>query len=100
MQEIISRNTVPWTDVEITISFRPADPRLAKILKDPAGKGSWIDFYYIARNPGSATFVNYLATGRSTLTEARAEANSLWTDTVQRRNAAKAEGRKMSWSAK
>lgn len=87
MRELVKKATVPGTDVTITIEVQPADPKLAAILKDKPGKGAWIDFYYVTRQPGTATFVNYLHTGRPTLDEARREANFLWSDTVTRRDA-------------
>jgi hypothetical protein len=85
-EELASR-VVPGTDVVITIHVKRADPRLAKLLGDKPGTRLWIDQYTVVRHPGTVTFVNYLLCGRQTEMSAREEANFLWTDTVQRRDA-------------
>jgi len=85
MRETVVTKTVPGTDITVTIERQPADPELAELLKRRPHLAR--DFWHVTRQPGSATFVNYLATGRPSEEEARAEANFLWADAVQRRNA-------------
>lgn len=71
---IITENTVPGTDVLITVSR----------------KTSLVDgevYYLTTRQPGTSDFVNYLQCGRATEEEAHKQADFLWEDTVQRRDA-------------
>jgi hypothetical protein len=87
MRNEIATCTVPGTPVTIVIEHQPADERLAALLGDRAGRGMWVERWFITRNPNGADFVNYLTSGAGSLDEARTEANFLWSDTVTRRDA-------------
>lgn len=80
----IATHTVPGTDVTITIVHEPRTTDAATLRYYPHRV---VDCWTVTRNPGTASFVNYLMTGRSSLAMARAEANLLWSDTVARRDA-------------
>jgi hypothetical protein len=75
----IASHTIPGTNKTITIVLRPAEPRWGQ-LKD----------LYLVTRQGGRNF-NYLQCGRNTEAEARTEANSLWTDAVQRTRAGEIE---------
>lgn len=72
-EQIISEQTVPGTDVTVTVSRKTS-------LVD--GKV----YFLTTRHPGTCDFVNYLQCGRDTEAEAHAEAEFLWNDTVTRRD--------------
>lgn len=75
----IASHVIPGTTKTITIVLRPAEPRW----------GQPNDLYLITRQGGKN--FNYLQCGRRTEAEARAEANSLWTDAVTRTQSGWAE---------
>jgi squalene cyclase len=85
MRTTVDTMTVPRTTVTVTIEFQPADPRLAALLKDRPGRGSWVDRWYVTRHPNGALFCNYLHTARRTEAEIREEADFLYNDAVTRR---------------
>lgn len=87
-KQMLSSHTVPGTDVQVEIQIILPDRQLAKLLGDERGTGLWITRYEITRRPGSARFANYLSFERTHLADAKEIANELWSDTVQRRNAA------------
>lgn len=81
----IATHTVPNTDVTITIVHEPASTDALTLRYFP---GRLIDRWTVTREPGTARFVNYLSRGCVTHAEANETANSLWSDTVTRRDAA------------
>lgn len=85
MNHIIAEHTVPGTDVTITITHEAATTDALTLRYFPHRV---VERWTVTRDPGTASFVNYLSCGRSSLTMAQAEANLLWTDTVTRREAA------------
>jgi hypothetical protein len=76
--KVIAAATVPDTDVQITITRRA--------VRRSETSQCLTATYVVTRKPNGAPFVNYLSCGRDSLTEARAEANFLWSDTVTRRD--------------